>query len=176
MRNKINLKHILLSVIVIASLCFTSYIVALSIQSGIDYIVELIILEQNDHYNKMRRNIADLDYALNVFQKNIYNLQKKQLAEDEKKIIRKQLRDLEEIGLNISRETSFYQEDNTVHFFFEPKEYIFKYFNNTRNTPLFINRFVRVMEQGLFVKNITKEQKNMIMENYNLLLKEINSI
>lgn len=176
MKIKIKFKYILLGIVTIVSLCVTVYIVALSVQAGFDYVTELIILEQNDHYNKMQKNIIRLDGAVGALQGDVDNLQKKQLTQEEKKLMTKELRDLEEIGLNISRETGFYQEDTTVHFFFEPEEEIIEYFNRTRNTPLFIDRFVRAIEQGLFEDYMTQKQKRMIMENYKLLRTEIKNV
>jgi len=158
------------------SLSFTSYIVALGYQSGFNYVTAIIVLEQNDHYNKMQKNITNLNHAVSVLQDDINNLQQKRLTQDDKKLLKKSLRDLEEIGLNISRETGFYQEDTTVHFFFEPKGEIVEYFNRTRNTSLYIDRLVRAVEQGLFEKNMNKEQKEIIMNNYESLTVEIKSI
>jgi len=176
MKIKIKFKYILLSVVTVVSLGITAYIVALGCQSGFDYVTELITLEQRDHYIKMQKHIVRLDRAVNALQSDIDNLQKKQLSQDEKELMKKSLRDLEEIGLNISRETGFYQEDTTVHFFFAPKNEIVEYFSRTRNTPLFIDRFVRAMEQGMFEQYMNREQRKIIMKNYESLHKEIKNV
>jgi len=176
MKIKIKFKYILLSIATVVSFGITAYIVALGVQSGFDYVTELIILEQNDHYNKMQKNIIRLDRVVSALQSNVDNLQKRQLNQDEKKLMKKLLRDLEEIGLNISRETGFYQGDTTVHFFFPPEDKIVEYFNSTRNTPLFIDRFVRTMEQGLFEDYMTRKQGEMIMEDYEFLRAEVKNM
>jgi hypothetical protein len=174
MKNGIKIsKSIVLVVITIMSLCFVSYIVALACQNGFDYARELIVFEQEDHYIKMKKHIERLDYAINDFEKIVDNIENNKLTQDDRKSIQKQLRELEEIKLNISRETLFYQEDNTVHWFFTPRNEIVDYFGRTRNTPLYIDRFVRSIELGLFEKQLTKNQKEIIKKNYELLCKEL---
>ena len=176
MKNKIKIKYIVLSIVVMVSLVVTSFIVAMGIQSGIDYVTTLIVLEQNDHYTKMQKNIFRLKSAVETLQDDMSTLEKKQLTKEETKSIKKQLRDLEEIGLNISRETGFYQEDTTVHIFFEPKDEIITYFDKTRNTPLYIDRFVRSAERGLFENVLTKQQRRIVIENYEFLKAEVESV
>jgi len=176
MKSKIKIKYIFLSIVVLISFGITSYIVALVFQSGKDYVIESIIDEQNDHYNKMQKHIMRLESAVGELQGDVDSLSKKQLDEDDKKSLKKSLRNLEEIGLNISRETGFYQEDTTVHFFFSPRSEIIEYFDRTRNTHLYINRFVRVMENGLFENYINKTQKESIKKEFQALKSEIDKL
>jgi len=177
MKNKMKVKYILLSIVTAMSLGITVYIIVLGVQSSFDYITELVVLEQNDHYDKMQKHMMRLDNAVHELQDDIDSLRKRQLdTEEDKKLFKKALRNLEEIGLNISRETGFYQEDTTVHIFFEPRGEIIKYFDKTRNTPLYISRFVRGSEMGLFEKNISRKQVDMIIENFENLQSEIESI
>lgn len=170
---KIKAKKIILIISVIIALLSTAVIVALTSQKGIDYVTDLIVMEQADHYGKMQSEIKRLQHAVKDIDEYLQIMQKRVLSSDEKEIVAKQLRHMEEISLNISRQTGFYQEDTTVHFFFTPNDNIVSYFNQTRNTPLFVERFVRAIEQGLFDGYITKNKKNTILKNYELLQSEL---
>ncbi|XLQ19822.1 MAG: hypothetical protein ACKUBY_04500 [Candidatus Moraniibacteriota bacterium] len=158
--------------------CFvtTSIVVALVCQNGLEYVSMIVVSEQEDHYNKMNKNIIDLQIIQKDFEEYIDILNEKQFSKQEKEDIGVALRDLEEIALNISKQTGFYQEDTTVHMFFSPDYKIIKYFDDTRNTPLFINRFVRSFENGLFENYISKNQKEDITNTFKLLEEEIESL
>lgn len=173
---KIKMKKIVLIAITVVAFCTTAAIVALTCQKGIDYVRELIVMEQADHYEKMQFEIKRLHRAVTDIDEYVQIIQKRILSADEKEVVAKQLRNMEEISLNISRQTGFYQEDTTVHFFFTPNDKIVSYFNQTRNTPLFVERFVRATEQGLFDGYLTKNKKDMILENYELLQLELEDL
>jgi hypothetical protein len=134
-------------------------------------------MEQQDHYYKMNKEIRRMQGAMIDIDEYVEIMQKRIPTEKEREEILKQLRNMEEISLNISRQTGFYQEDTTVHLFFEPSDDIVSYFNQTRNTPLFVERFVRSMEQGVFANSyLSKVKRKMILENYELLQKELEDL
>ncbi|MEA3322659.1 MAG: hypothetical protein U9Q12_00380 [Patescibacteria group bacterium] len=170
------MKKIILIVVTIIAFCTTAVIVALTCQKGVDYVTELIVMEQVNHHGKMQSEIKRLQSAVDNIDEYVQIMQKRILSADEKEIVTKKLRHIEEVSLNISRQTGFYQEDTTVHFFFVPNDEIVSYFNQTRNTPLFVERFVRATEQGLFDGYLTKNKKNMVMENYELLQSELEDL
>ena len=155
----------------LSSLFFMGFFIFVGVK---DYVKILIISEQNDHYYKMQKNICELKSVLGDF--DLLILKKQKLSKEDKKNILKTLRKLEEKSLNISRERGFYDEDTTVHLFFEPRGEIRDYFNKTRNTPLYIGRFVRAVEMGVFEQVLTDTQYDIIEQNYRLLLKEVDDL
>jgi hypothetical protein len=170
-------KKIILIIAIIVALCSTVLIVAFALNTGIAYVTDLIIMEQQDHYYKMNKEIKRMQGAMIDIDEYVEIMQKRIPTEKEREEILKQLRNMEEISLNISRQTGFYQEDTTVHLFFEPSDDIVSYFNQTRNTPLFVERFVRSMEQGVFANSyLSKVKREMILENYELLQKELEDL
>lgn len=167
------IKKILLCGAIIVAGATSLYVVFVASEVGGAYVVELIRDEQHDHYRKMNHNVVALAHAHARMQTSVDKMIRTRLTQDDKELIREDLRQMEEIGLNMSRETFFYNEDTTVHLFFAPEAYVVTYFDQTRNTPLYIERFVRVMEQGLFAQYLTREQKETIAQNYALLSEEL---
>lgn len=167
------MKKILLGGAILIAFVTMIHIVFLASESGGIYIVTLVRDEQNDHYQQMQKNVLDLTHVHKKMESSVDLITTRRLTVDEKDQIREDLRYIEEIGLNMSRESLFYSEDTTVHLFFTPEAPIVKYFDQTRNTPLYIERFVRAMDHGLFVSYLTREQKDMIIQNYMLLTEEL---
>ena len=150
--------------------------VAFMCQSAFEYATILIVNEQNDHYDKMQKNIVDLKIMQKEFQQYIDILNKRQFTVEEREGINVVLRDFEEIALNISKEVGFFQEDTTVHIFLPPSKKITKCFDNTRNTHLYIERFIRSFENGLSSRFIDRSKKENIIQNFTLLQDELDTL
>jgi hypothetical protein len=171
MKEKVSL--IIVTIILIVT---TSVIVFLMCQSFFEYITVLVIAEQNDHYYKMKENTQRLKKDIEDIQEDVENLTKNKLDKQEKKNLYEKLRELESVSLNISKEVGFYQEDTTVHLFFEPSIETISIFDKSRNIPIYIDRFIRTTELGLFEQYLTQDQSKIIQKNLNLLKKEMNSL
>lgn len=150
-----------------------SIIVALATQVGGEYVTELVRGEQEDHYQKLQEQVLVLSATYDDLQVYLDALQERRLTPAEKKEATVLLNHLEEIGLNISRRTLFYYEDNTAHFFFAPRAEILRYFDEARNTPLYIDRCVRFAEAGLTIPNPSQTQKQSLRENCDALAQEV---
>ncbi len=170
------MKKNILIIIIICIFCVTVTITALATRAVADYVIARIIAEQNDHYYTMRENIVDLKRAIKKIEPLVARMQKHTLTQKEKEDVRSQLRAMEEIALRIARETSFYDEDTTVHLFFSPRAQIVAYFANTHSIPLHVERFVRIMEEGLFRNYLTRDQKATILESFTLLKEEVEKL
>lgn len=168
-------KKILLISITVFALACSMYVVFLMCAASVEYGIVLIQEEQLDHYTKMHEKIRRVDMiiqqempaSLAVIQTS------KKISNSEKSAMMEQLRTLEEIAAEIERETMYYDEDNTVHMFFPPEGRTVTYFREARNTPLYISRCVRSIEQAIFATTLTKEQKNIVQENMMLLQEEL---
>ena len=157
----------------------TSFLVAATWQHACDYVTLLIVEEQRDHYVRMHEHVVRLQHKVRYMEGDVMLIQNEKLTSEQKQQIQEDLRDIEEIGAQISRRMIYYDEDNTVHMFFAPEERVVSLFKETYNTPLYINRFVRVAEQGLFATSLTKDQKSVIGELFRELQQEterLNSI
>ncbi len=165
-------KIILISAIIFLSV-FTIGAVALACRAGMDYVTILVIAEQKDHYDKMYEPVHLLDQEVQNMQDELAILQKSKLTDDQKKDLAERLRYLEELGLQIDRRLIYYNEDNTAHMFFPPAGEIVSYFNEAHNTPIYVNRCVRAVEQGLFAQYVTSSQKKIIGEDCQFLVGEM---
>ena len=166
-------KNIIYSICIIIAFSVTAVIVALASQSGGDYIVELVRAEQKDHYEKLDNHTRELAQVFVELEEYAEIADKKRLSDDEKEEVEKILRHMEEIGLNIARRNIFYAEDTTAHFFFAPNQYIVDYFEEAKNTQLYVDRCVRFVETGLTIPYPTQKQKDSVREHCGLLADEI---
>ncbi|MFA5986116.1 MAG: hypothetical protein WC819_02080 [Parcubacteria group bacterium] len=170
-------KILLITGILFAGAC-TIYIVFLMCNAGLAYGELLIREEQQDHYNIMHAKMTRLYTMVNEMQTSqalLMNVKTKMTDSDKEEFMR-QLRTLDEIAAQIDRETIYYDEDNSVHMFFPPQGRTVAYFDEARNTPLYIRQYIRSMEQAVFAPTITKEQKTMIQKNMDLLQEEIDRL
>lgn len=151
------------------------YMVFLMCTASVEYGIFLIQEEQLDHYVKMHEKINRVDMLMQKeIPASLVVIQtSKKISNSEKSTVMEQLRTLEEIASEIERETMYYDEDNTVHMFFPPEGRTVTYFQEARNTPLYISRYVRSMEQAIFATTLTKDQKNIVQENMILLQEEL---
>ena len=151
------------------------YVVFSMCTVSVEYGIFLIQEEQLDHYTKMHEKIRRVDMLMQkeIPASLVVMQTSKKISNSEKSVIMEQLRTLEEVAAEIERETMYYDEDNTVHMFFPPEGRTITYFQEARNTPLYISRCVRSMEQVIFATTVTKDQKNMVQENMVLLQEEL---
>ena len=168
-------KIILISVIILVSIA-TVIAVALASRVGMDYVTILVIAEQRDHYDRMYEPVHKLDQEVQKMQEELTIMQKRKLTDDQKKDLAERLRYLEELGLQIDRRLIYYNEDNTAHMFFPPAGEIVAYFNEAHNTPIYVNRCVRAIEQGIFAQYVTPSQKKIIDEDNQLLIEEMDRL
>jgi hypothetical protein len=171
-------KKILLIAGTVFAMACSMYMVFVMCNAGLEYGVFLIHQEQEDHYNIMHAKMMRLHMTVDDVQTLhilLMNAKTKMTDHDKEEFMR-QLRTLDEIAAQIDRETIYYDEDNTVHMFFPPQGRTVAYFDEARNTPLYIRQYIRSVEQAVFAPNITKGQKSMIQENMDLLQEEMNRL
>jgi hypothetical protein len=158
---------------VVCAIVATSYVVALAAQAGIDHVTILIRLEQKDHYERMHDRIVLLRRAVADMDTVVEDAQAGRLTAEERAEISEKLRHIEEISLQVTQRTIYYNEDNTAHMFFAPSDTIDAYFDEVYNTPLYVGRFVRSMEDIVTVQYPTAAQKELVAQNYDLLVQEL---
>lgn len=151
----------------------TSFLVAAVVQRAYEYAILLIVQEQRDHYMQMSSRTIALERAVNNITENATLLQKQKMTPEQKKDMTQQLYALEELGTQVTRRMVYYDEDNTVHMFFAPEDFVVALFAETYNTPLKVEQFVRTAEQGLFATSLTKDQKAAIGESFRALQEEV---
>lgn len=166
-------RKIIYIICIIIAFGVTAVIVALASRSGGDYVADLVHMEQDEHYTKLRDHTQELSRAFEQLEVYSGIIDERRLTVEEKEDIGRILRDMEEAGLNISRRNMFYVEDTTVHMFFAPEQKIIDYFDEARNTQLYIERCVRFAEAGLSIPYPTKTQKDSVREQCGLLADEI---
>ncbi|PID51798.1 MAG: hypothetical protein CR972_05300 [Candidatus Moraniibacteriota bacterium] len=166
-------KHLISFVCIVVAYCVTAAIVVRASQVGGAYIVELVRAEQEEHYHKMRADIAALSAVQGDVLAYVDIMQVRQLTGDEQKTVAEILRQIEENGLSIARHTLFYFEDTTVHMFFPPRAEIERIFDEAHNTQLYVNRCVRFVEMNVYNANASRAQKEMMRKNCALLSDEI---
>ena len=99
-----------------------SFLVAAAYQQTVNYITDLIVMEQRDHYVQMRTHVDRLRTVMVRVESDVELLSdKKPLTGEDREQIARDLRTLEEIGVQIERRKIYFDEDNTVHMFFAPE-------------------------------------------------------
>jgi hypothetical protein len=165
-------KYIMICVVVVM-LVITSIVVGYAAQAFQLYIKTVIQLEHQEHYEKLRDHTWELARAFEAL--SVYDdlIEKRLLKDEEKEDVKSILRNMEEAGLNISRRNLFYAEDTTAHMFLVPTKNIVDFFDEARNTELYIERCVRFVETGLTLPYPSQKQKESVREQCGLLAEEI---
>lgn len=169
-------KKILLITIIIILFGVAGFLVARVVQSGTDLVFDMVQSEQKDHEIKMRTHIDELRVKVKDFKVYVEKIETRQWNAQDREDIALLSRSIEESSLNISRRSMFYYEDTTAHLFFGPHHEIAALFDEVRNTPLYIDRFIRAAERGAEQRYINTAQKESIIKNYILLEEEIERI
>lgn len=154
----------------------TSYLVAAVCQGIYDHATLLIVAEQRDHFVQMRQQTIALDRMIAQIGDDVSAMERGRMTADQKAQMAEKLRALEEISSQIAQQNIAYEEDNSAHMFIAPEVEVAALFAQTYNSTLYIGRFVRVAEHGLFASTLTKDQKNMIRITYDALRKEAQSL
>ncbi len=169
-------KFILIVAICVAS-GTTIYVAQEASRVAIAYATDLIIAEQYDHYDDMQQHISAVRDVFTDMQEIVTDVQDTRIVtQEQREMIAKKLRHLEELRLQVDREKMYYDEDNSVHMFFPPDGLIVEYFNEAHNTPLYIDRFVRSMEHVTLVTYPTSIQRESLQEQTDLLAAELEKL
>ena len=159
----------LVSIITFSVLVLVSWSVGQFAQESLHY-------EQVIHLTELQKHLYTLQRKLSAFEGNVEDVSKKRLLLKEKEESAEELRAIELSALNIARETFAYSQDDTLKLFGVRDENSDQYFDAARDVHVYAERFVRTMENALWEQRISTQQKILLKENYNLLMKRISEL